>query len=303
MRDVFKITATGENGYVNKTFDGDDIYSLSREDINNGTFRFFIAMKTADDSPSQTVSLRLRNQGNLNGGNGDNDTIQTFTITNYWALYSVVQTFDKPAEWIRATIYPAGFKTGDTGSVLVANANLDYISPSDFYIPCNFHSNENSTIEGINYDDTEWFSHPIFKVTAQKPNAYVNTTFALHPYRKYDSGEEYKYEISFDLAVLIADDSPSQIVTIRLRSQGHSNCGNGDNDIIKTFSINNDAFEKNVDPLGGTVRWIPLHVTQTFDKPARWVRATIYPAGHHTERTGSIYINRPMLNPPMLKIY
>ncbi|MDP5274165.1 phage head spike fiber domain-containing protein [Chengkuizengella axinellae] len=101
---VLEVTAANSNDYMNRTFDVDP---------NNKTYTFSVWLKA--DQPHD-VSLRLRSQGNQNSGNGDNDEIHTFQVTTEWERYEVTESFDESADWLRTTIYPAGYYL-DTGSI------------------------------------------------------------------------------------------------------------------------------------------------------------------------------------------
>ncbi|MFS1519445.1 hypothetical protein V1503_23745 [Bacillus sp. SCS-151] len=118
-KSVVEVSANGLNStdFVNQT-----IYI----NPNGKTYSLGVWLKTSDGAPSQTVSLRMRSQGNNDGGNGDNDIYSTFDITNEWDYYTLTYSFDKPADWLRTTIYPAGFKSG-TGTILTAGADIKQV--------------------------------------------------------------------------------------------------------------------------------------------------------------------------------
>ncbi|MEI5907024.1 Vps62-related protein [Bacillus spongiae] len=113
---IFEVVGSGidTRDYINKTLNFDP---------NGNTYTFGVWLKAADDSSPQTVTLRLRSQNNLNGGNGDNDAMVSVEVTNEWAYYTVSEVFDEAADWIRTTIYPVGYEF-DTGSVLVSAPEL-----------------------------------------------------------------------------------------------------------------------------------------------------------------------------------
>ncbi|MEI5906326.1 hypothetical protein WAK64_04570 [Bacillus spongiae] len=116
---VVEVKANGANttDYVNQT-----IYI----NPNGNTYTFGVWLKTSDGSPSQSVTLRMRSQGNNDGGNGDNDYATTFDITNEWEYYTVSHSFSTSADWLRTTIYPAGFQEGQ-GSILTAGADIQQV--------------------------------------------------------------------------------------------------------------------------------------------------------------------------------
>ncbi|MDX8366151.1 phage head spike fiber domain-containing protein [Cytobacillus sp. IB215665] len=191
---VAKLIAKEENGYVNNTI---------QLNPNNRTYTFSVWLMSEQD---QQVSVRLRSQGNLNGGNGNNDRIQTVNLkANEWQRVEVSQAFDIEAEWLRATIYPAGYQTGETGTIYMWGSQvLD---------------TTNSVVEhGIDNGEA------MLKLTAVSNGGYVNNTINLNP-----NGHTYTY------SMLVKSDV-EQALSIRLRAKGYSG-NNGNNDQVKTVNV------------------------------------------------------------------
>ncbi|MDP5273633.1 Vps62-related protein [Chengkuizengella axinellae] len=255
--EVFELSALGSDtkDYVNKT-----IYINPQ----GNTYTFGVWLKTTDGSMNQQVSLRLRSQGNLNGGNGDHDFLVTFNVTNEWTYYSVSETFDEAADWIRTTIYPVGYQNS-IGNVLASKPlivqDMDFTSfnPSDFseITPTSDVDKESSfELSALGIDTTD----------------YMNRTFYINP-----DGKTF----TFGVWLKTLNGSTNQTVSLRLRSQGNQNGGNGDNDQLVTFDV--------------TDVWAYYTVTERFDVSANWIRTTIYPNGKQNG-TGSILASEPVLS-------
>ncbi|MEI5908676.1 hypothetical protein WAK64_16635 [Bacillus spongiae] len=103
---VINLAATSSNGYINKTMNVNPLYN-----------EYIFSVWLRADEPHQ-ATLRLRSQGN-NGADGKNDFVKTVNVTNEWQEFSIIGSFDTDADWLRATLYPAGFSSGETGSVQI----------------------------------------------------------------------------------------------------------------------------------------------------------------------------------------
>ncbi|MEI5905545.1 carbohydrate binding domain-containing protein [Bacillus spongiae] len=216
-----KLTANQSSGYVNNT-----IYL----DPNNNTYTFSVWLKSEE---TREATIRLRSQDNLNGGNGDNDTIKTVQLqANEWQKVEVTETFDEEAEWIRTTIYPAGYRSDNTGSIHMWGPKLI--------------GTKNSIVEDVIDDES---GEEVMKLTSTSKSGYINNTLDLNP-----KGHTYTFS-------MLVKTEKEQQVSLRLRADGYSS-NNGNNDRVKTFTVSpgewrqvkvTQSFDSNVDWARATI--------------------------------------------------
>ncbi|NDI34633.1 hypothetical protein [Chengkuizengella sediminis] len=148
---VYQLTSTAPSdnwSWIRKT-----IYDLW---LSSGdSYEFGVWLKTADGSPSQEVTLMLKDD--LGNGTG----FRYFTATDQWVYHSIDYTFSSGSTKVDAYIYPATSMQGSQGSVLVAGANFHRVALNGFDIY------DNTKIESMN---SVIGDAPIYQLTSTAPS-------------------------------------------------------------------------------------------------------------------------------------
>ena len=115
---VYKVTSLAPDdhkGYINQT-----LYLYPN--LNNQTLTFGVYVKTQNTGEIQDAMIRLRSQNHTT--EGMEDYHQEVRVTDQWQYVEIKGSFSDAANWVRATIYPAGFSKGDKGTILISGANV-----------------------------------------------------------------------------------------------------------------------------------------------------------------------------------